>query len=72
MNLQYYRGELTGKRRILKALSRFQKGEIDIEQFVDAYQTILLEEHLKSVYPQHYTEEGMKLMGLEKRDYHDV
>ena len=68
MNLQYYHGELMGIKRILKALSSFQKGEVELDLFINAYHTILTEEQFKRIYPKYYTEEGMKLVGLEKRE----
>lgn len=65
MDLEYYRGELKGKRRILKALSSFQKGRIDIGLYSKAYYAILLDEFAKSSIPQYYTDSGMELAGLK-------
>ena len=65
MNLEYYRDELTGKRRILKALSSFMKEEIDIALYSDAYRVILLEEYTKENFPKYYTDEGLELAGLK-------
>ena len=51
MNLEYFRGELSGKKRILKALSNYIKGEIDVGLFANAYHKILCEEYAKSQNP---------------------
>lgn len=66
MDLEYYRGELTGKRRILRALSSYIKNEIDLGLFADAYHHILIDEYAKAVFPTNYTAAGLKLAGLEK------
>ena len=65
MNLEYYRGELIGKRRIIKALSNFIKEKIDVVLFSNAYHYILGEEHLKENMPSGYTKEGLELAGIE-------
>ena len=65
MNLEYYRGDMSGIRRILKALSNFMKEEIDIGLYSKAYHAILMEEYAKSVVPHDYTDEGMRLAGLK-------
>ena len=65
MNLEYYRGELIGKRRIIKALSNFIKEKIDVVLFSNAYHHILGEEHLKENMPGGYTKEGLELAGFE-------
>ncbi len=65
MDFEYYPEELlTGKRRILKALSNYLKGEIDIELFAMAYHHILLEEQAKDTMGNWYTKEGLCLAGL--------
>ena len=66
MDLEYYRGEFSGKRRILKGLSNFIKGEIDIGLYSRAYSTILNEEYAKEIKPKSYTEKGMELAGIIK------
>lgn len=48
MDFEYYPPEkLTGRRRIMKALSRLVKGEIDVGQFSASYLHILAEEAVK-------------------------
>ena len=65
MDFEYYPKEkLVGKKRILKALSNFLYGNIEIDLFSDAYQHILLEEHLKDTKPYTYSDEGLRLAGL--------
>lgn len=64
-NLEYYRGELTGTERILKALGSYLKGKIDIELYSMAYHTILLEEALEKSRPSGISDEGLKLAGLK-------
>ncbi len=44
LDYEYYRGELDGKKRILKYLSRQLKGEFDIARFANAYYIVLTEE----------------------------
>ena len=46
-NCEYYRGGLSGKRRVLTAMSNFLKGKIDVCLFARAYHQILLEEASK-------------------------
>ena len=65
MNLELYSGDLNGKKRVLKALSNFITGEIDIALFSNAYHYILCDEHLKENKPQGYTKEGLALAGIE-------
>ena len=64
MDLEYYRGELSGKKRILKALSNHIKGEIDVGLFANAYHKILCEEYAKSQNPWNITPEGLAAAGL--------
>ena len=64
MNLEYFRGELSGKKRILKALSIYIKGEIDVGLFANAYHKILCEEYAKSQDPWNITSEGLAAAGI--------
>ncbi len=63
MNLEYYRGELSGKRRVLKAAGNFLKGEIGAALYAHAYRKILDEEAIRSR-PEWVTEEGLRLAAL--------
>lgn len=66
MDLERYPEEkLTGKKRILKALSNQMKGEIDAVLFARAYHQILLEESARESLPRDITDEGMQLAGLK-------
>ena len=64
MDLEYYRGPLTGKRRVLRALGNCLKGEIDEGLFARAYHAILTEEYAGSLVPRDITKEGMTLAAL--------
>ena len=68
MDLEYYRGKFTGKRRILKALSNYVKGKIDISLMLKAYRKIITDEYAAAAMPNIYTEEGMILAGLADDD----
>lgn len=72
MDFEYFPEErLTGKKRILKALSNLLKNKIDIGLFTIAYHLTILEETRNDLMPRGwFTEEGMKLAGIweEKKD----
>ena len=65
MNFEYYRGELDGKKRILKAISNYLKGNISLELLLAAYHTILTEEWSKDTSPRNITDKGLILAGLK-------
>ena len=65
MNLEFYRGDLNGQKKVLKALSNFIAEEIDIALFANAYHYILCKENLKENMPQGYTDEGLYLAGVK-------
>ena len=48
--LEYYRDELTGYRRILKAISRHIKGEICVDELMNVYDVILHEEKVTNLW----------------------
>jgi len=56
LDLEYYRGELTGLNRVLKAISSHMKGEIPAELMMNAYDIILHEEQLFQVQGSAYPE----------------
>ena len=58
MDLEYYRGPLTGKRRVLCALGNCLKGEIDEGVFARAYHAILTEEYAGSLVPRYTANAG--------------
>ncbi len=63
---EYYDGELTGNNRILKDISSFLKGEIELELFVHAYD--YYKNDSKKDFPNFYTDEGLKLAGFSEED----
>lgn len=69
MNLEYYRGEITGIKRIFKALSSYLKEDIDITLYSNSYHAILVEEQAKIVFPREYTDAGLALAGLTEKSY---
>lgn len=65
MNLEYYRGSLTGKKRILKALGNFIKGKIDVGLLCNAYHYIICDTNAEAALPGGITDEGLKLVGIK-------
>ena len=63
---EYYDGELTGNNRILKDISSFLKGEIELELFVHAYD--YYKNDSKKDFPNFYNDEGLKLAGFSEKD----
>ena len=72
MDYEYFpEEELTGKKRILKALGNLLKNKISLELFINAYHVIILEETRNDLMPRGwFTDECMKLAGIweEKKD----
>lgn len=69
-SLEYFPEEkLTGKFRVLKALSNHIKGKLDEDGvlFALAYHQIRIEEWAKDLIPKWITPEGLELMGIEKK-----
>lgn len=65
LSLEYYRGNLNGRKRILKAVSNFLKGELDLDHVLNAYQIILNEENADNFRNLlNITREGLCLAGL--------
>ena len=67
LDLEYYREEPKGIRRILKAVSSFEKGELGSDLFAIAYHTLMDEERVKREKKQLscFTDEGLRLVGLK-------
>jgi hypothetical protein len=65
-NLEYYRKELTGRHRILKAISSHIEGELPVDELLNAYDVILHEEQAENLRNGliGYTELGRRLVGL--------
>ena len=70
MDIEYYRGELIGRQRVLKPISAWLKGELgdDPELMLIAYHRIMLEEALSQTVPCLYTNEGLQKVGLPVRE----
>ena len=66
MDLEYYTGELTGKKRVLKALSNCLKKKIDAVMFAKAYHQILTEMYFESTKTDYWRDEYLKLTGLKE------
>ncbi len=66
MDFEYYPKEkLTGKKRLLKALSNYIKGDIDIDLLLRAHHIILLEEAKNDIMPHGWwTDESLRLSGI--------
>ena len=67
LDLEYYREEPQGIRRILQAFSVFEKEEIGSDLLAIAYHTIMEEEQMKREKKQLscFTDEGLRLAGLK-------
>ena len=67
MDLEYYKGELKGTKRMLKAISSFIKDEISLEGYSFAYRKILMENLSEKAdkAKNRFTEEGLNLMGVK-------
>lgn len=66
MDLEYYTGNLTGEKRILKALSNCLKKKIDAGAFAMAYHQILTEKYLKNIQITNWIDDYLKLAGLKE------
>lgn len=65
LSLEYYPGPLDGKKRILKAVSNYLKGEIDLPLLLNAYYVLMGEENIKQNRERmNITKEGLRLAGL--------
>ena len=69
-SFEYYDGELTGRDRILKDISSFVKGKIELELFIHAYDVYKTE--FKHNMPNFYTDEGLKLAGMTDIDIEKI
>lgn len=65
VSLEYYRGSFKGRKRILKAVGNFLKGELDLGHVLNAYHIILNEENANNFRNLlNITQEGLRLAGL--------
>ena len=66
LDLEYYNGELDEENKILKILSNYLKGKIDIGLFSSAYHYYMTESYFQSTKPYYWSDEELKLAGLEE------
>lgn len=66
MDLEYYTEELTGEKRVLKALGNYFKGKIDVGLFANSYHHYMTESYFQSTKPYHWSDEDLKLAGLKE------
>ena len=65
LSLEYYTGRLDGKLRILKALSKYLKGEIPLDLLLNAYDIVMKEENLsKTKRYMNFLEQDLKDIGI--------
>ena len=69
-SFEFYNGKLEGNNRILKAISSYLKGEIDMELLIHAYDVFKIES-IKKGMPDFYTNEGLKKAGFTDEDIHN-
>lgn len=67
LNLEFYRGELTGKQKVLKAMSNHLKGKVNGELLAKAYHIYALRDKLENeeLCLDNYTQEALELVGLK-------
>lgn len=64
MDMEFYRGPLTGIRRMYKALSNYIKGYIDLELFLYVHRMFMLDKQKEDFTANCFTDEGLRLAGL--------
>lgn len=67
MDFEYFRKPLTGKRRVLRAISNYLKGDISLDLLLNAYHTVIAEEQARDTRPWNITKEGLELAGIPER-----
>mgnify|MGYP004516004627 CR=1 FL=1 len=68
MDLEYYNKKPTGVKRILIALSNYEKKEIDLSLLLNAYRYILNDGLTETSKPQWITEKGLYLAGIVENE----
>ncbi len=73
MDLEYYHGEFDGQKKIIKALSNYLKGKIDISLFANSYHYCLTESYLNrncstKRQAKNYSDEDLFLAGLKEKE----
>jgi len=65
LSIEYYDGSFDGNKRVLRAVSNFLKGELDLADVLNAYHIIMNEENANEIRKRlMLTSEGMRLAGL--------
>ena len=64
LDLEYYRGDLLGKEKLLYALSNYIKGEIYIDDLLRSHSVLLLEHYASEMRKSSKVEEIQQLAGL--------
>mgnify|MGYP004499874583 FL=1 len=65
LSLEYYNDRIDGKLRILKALSKYLKGEIPLDLLLNAYDIVMKEENLsKTKRYMNFLEQDLKDIGI--------
>ena len=70
LNYARYRGELKGQDRMLRSVSNFLKGELELDLMLKAHRLICAEEECraKRSFLDLYTDEGLTLAGVHKQN----
>lgn len=73
MDLEYYHGKFDGQKKIIKALSNYLKGKIDISLFVNSYHYYLTESYLNKNclnkrQVMNYSDDDLILAGLKEEE----
>lgn len=67
LDLEFYHGELDGNKKIIKVLSNYLKGKIDVGLFANSYHHYMTESYFQSTKPYHWSDEDLKLAGLKEK-----
>ena len=69
LNYERFRGELKGHNRMLRSVSNFLKGELELELMLKAHRLICAEEECreKRYFLDLYTDEGLTLAGIQSK-----
>lgn len=70
LDYEYFRGELDGRKRVLKAISAYLKDEINLELLMIAYHQIIMEEalNISRADINWFTEDALEDVGLSKKE----
>ena len=70
LDYEYFRGELDGRKRILKSISAYLKGEINLELLLIAYHQIIMEEsvNISRADINWFTKDALEDVGLSEKE----